>query len=72
MTGRGRPPIGPAYNIRLDETIIRSLDFYIDRWGYKTRAAAIRSLLERGLNIVDCEYCGRGVGHGEFCERIDP
>lgn len=72
VTGRGRPPIGQVVEVRLDGAILQALDFYTDKWGFKSRAAAIRSLLEDKLNIIDCEYCGRGVGHGEFCERIDP
>jgi hypothetical protein len=27
-----------------------------------------RAVLVRAFGLVDCGFCGQGIGHGEFCE----
>lgn len=48
MTGRGRPPIGPAVQVRLTPDLLARIDRWAKRQGV-TRAEAIRRLVERAL-----------------------
>ena len=27
-----------------------------------------RTVLSKAFGIVDCGFCGQGIGHGEYCE----
>lgn len=48
MTGRGRPPIGPAIKIRLDPDLLTEIDECAKLWK-TSRAEAIRVLILDGL-----------------------
>lgn len=48
MTGRGRPPIGPAVQVRLTPGLLARLDAWAKRQGVN-RAEAVRRLLDQVL-----------------------
>lgn len=48
MSPGGRPPVGPAINMRFPEELLAEIDAYAEAAGI-SRAAAIRRLVQAGL-----------------------
>lgn len=57
MTGRGRPPVGERIEVRLPTDLLDRVDTVADAGGI-TRAAALRDLLERGVDAWWIERMG--------------